>query len=441
LAIRFEQTNKVFSRFGGLPLLSRLIDASEISKKLASLVPTQGFLGVNTPVEKFLGLIYGFACGADCLDDLEVLSQDQGFVAATGPMISSHRYSEFLSEFNAQQLRELQTLLIRASLHMRKISHGLEEFTLALDSTKHQQFGFKQEGVNFSYTNERCLDSLHAYDTHGYPYWYVVRPGETNTANGAQEVLSAVFKELPNTCKKRLVLADSGYYSKEFFNACTLQKAHFIVAMRSNVYSPHLERSLNWYRCPKDMKFFDEREFEYAECVYHPTDCQRTLRIVFVRSLKHDHRKGLFSGEDYDYAAFATDMGMHEKSAIEILKSYRKRSNVENFIREMKNGVDTRRFQCRRLVANNALATAAAFSHLFLRFLAHVADKNLVHFAKRLRNKLIFLPCQVVRHGRNIMFRLMDTHYQEVIHWIKKYNIKLNAAFLQSESKPRFLTT
>jgi hypothetical protein len=441
MPIRFEQTNKAFSRFGGLPLLKRLIDASEISKKLSSLVPNEGFVGASTPVEKFLGLVYGFACDANCLDDLEVLSEDEGFLSVAGPMISSHRYSEFLAEFNCQQLRELQTLLIRTSLKMRKMSHGLSEFTLALDSTKHKQFGLKQEGVNFSYTNELCLDSLHAYDTHGYPYWYAVRPGETHTANGAQEVLSAVFKELPKSCKKRLVLADSGYYSKDFFNACALQNARFVVAMRSNIYGPLLGRALNWFRAPRGMKFFDGRDFEYAETVYHPVECDRTLRIVLVRSLRSDHTSGLFAEVDYDYAAFATDIGMHEKSAVDVLKAYRKRSNVENCIREMKNGIDTRRFQCRRLVANNALASAAAFANAFLRFLAHTQNKNLVHFAKRLRNKLIFLPCQVVRHGRNVVFRLMDKHHQEVTNWIKNYNINLNAVFTQSERKPCFLTS
>ena len=314
------------------------------------LVPIKGFVGASSPVEKFLGLIYGFACGANCLDDLEVLSEDEGFLAVAVPMISSHRYSEFLAEFNQQQLRELQTLLIRTSLNMRKMSQGLNEFTLALDSTKHQQYGFKQEGVNFSYTNERCLDSLHAYDTHGYPYWYSVRPGETHTSKGSLEVLSAIFKELPKSCKKRLVLADSGHYSKDFFDACALQNARFVVAMRSNIYGPLLDRPLNWFRAPRGMKFFDGRDFEYAETLYHRVDCDRTLRIVLVRSLRADHTSRLFAQADYDYAAFATNIGMHEKSAVVVLRAYRKRSNAENFIREMKNGIDTRRFQCRRLV-------------------------------------------------------------------------------------------
>ena len=100
MAIKFEETNKVFSRFGGLPLLGCLVNAAEISKKFTSLLPSKGFVGASTPVKKFLGLIYGFACCADCLDDLEVLSEVEGFLSVTGPMISSHRYSEFLADFD-----------------------------------------------------------------------------------------------------------------------------------------------------------------------------------------------------------------------------------------------------------------------------------------------------------------------------------------------------
>ena len=190
------------------------------------------------------------------------------------------------------------------------------------------------------------------------------------------------------------------------------------------------------------MKFFDGRDFEYAETLYHHVDCERTLRIVLIRSLRADHTSRLFAQADYDYAAFATDIGMHEKSAVDVLREYRKRSNAENIIREMRNGIDTRRFQCRRLVANNALASAAAFANAFLSFLAHIQNKNLVHFAKRprrrtVRNKLIFLPCQVVKHGRNVVFRLMEKYYQEVNIWLKNYNIKLDTVYSQSERKSR----
>lgn len=434
MLIKLERTNKVLTRFGGISLFNRAIRASEIEKAIAPHLPSKGFTGATRPVDKFLGLIYTFICGGDCLDDVEEFSRDVGFSAAVGKTISSQRYSEFLAKFDVRQLRELQDVLIKTSVAMREQISDFKEFHLCLDSTKHEQFGFHQEGVNWTYTDYKSLDSLHAHDDLGLPYWYSVRAGETHTADSAEEVLTAVLKELPTKCKKRYVLADSGFYSKDFFNTCK-GKAHFIVAMRSNVYAPLLDRGLNWHAAPKKLKFFDGREFEFAETVYHPVDCKLTLRVVLVRALKRDHNSGLFRNRDYDYAAFATDLGQHELKAIDVIKKYRKRSHEENFIREMKNGINTRRFQCRRLVANGALALAAAFAHAFIRFTAHIFDKNLVHFAKRLRNKLLFLPAQVVRHGREVVFRYSHLHYEEVNRWTQNY-IKLRSNIFGAKASP-----
>ena len=194
------------------------------------------------------------------------------------------------------------------------------------------------------------------------------------------------------------------------------------------MYGVILKRELNWKRA-SGMKFFDGRPFEYADTVYHPVGSEKTLRVVVVRALRDDHAEGLFPDKDYDYAAFATNMGMHEIDPIGVLKKYRLRANVENSVRELKNGVDLRRFQCRRLVSNNAFAIAGAFGHAILRALAALEKRDVIHFAKRLRNKLIYLPCQVVKHARETVFRFSQTHYEEVEHCLRKrLDIKLNRA-------------
>jgi hypothetical protein len=442
MIIRTAESKKVLSQWGGLSLAKRAIESLGLAKLIAPHLPRKGFEGATTPEQKFVGLIYGFLSGIDCLEDMDVRAQDAGFSAVTGGVCSSNRYSEFLSEFDAQQLRQLQDRLIETSFAMRKAVAGINEFTLVLDSTKHDQFGKKQEGVEWSYDGHRGFDSLHAYDTHGFPYWYALRSGATHTADGAEEVLSAVLRKLPTSCKKRLVLADSGYYAKDFFNACTQHGARFVVAMRANVYNALMaKRTLSWFRCnPEKMRFFDGRAFEYAETVYHPEDCGRTLRVVFVRALKEDHEGRLFQDHDYDYAAFATDMGMHECDALNVLQKYRKRSNAENFVREMKNGINTRRFQFQRLNSGAAFALAAAFSMSVMRLIAHVAGNKIIQFAKRIRDSLIRLPCEVVRHGREVTFRFMPNHFKEVLRWQRNY-INECAAALVPEKKPRSLTT
>jgi hypothetical protein len=439
MIIKSAATSKTLSRFGGLLLAQRVVESAKIKDFVAPHLPSEGFKSYcSTPKQKFLGLVYGFVAGADCLEDLDVFADDAGFAAAAGPVISSNRYSEFLSAFDARHLRGLQNVLIKTSLAMRSMTHGLGNFHLIIDSTKHEQYGLKQEGVEYSYTKYRCLDSLQAYDEHGYSYWHAVRPGATHTSVGATEVISAVLSQLP-VGTKRYVLADTGYYGTEFFNACILQNAKFIVATGANVYAPILSRPLNW-RTAHKMQFFDGRDFEYAETVHHHPGLRGALRMIIVRALREDHDRCLHAGNDYDYAAFVTNLGMHEMKATDVLRKYRKRSNAENFVRELKNGIDTRRFQCRRLVSNCAFGLAAAFAHTIIRFMAHVSDKTLVHFAKKLRNRLIHLPCMVAKHARQVTFRMSETHNREVQIWLKKFNdIKfVQADYLVPSSPPLF---
>ncbi|MCA3085946.1 MAG: hypothetical protein ING65_06465 [Rhodocyclaceae bacterium] len=84
-------------------------------------------------MQKFLGLVTGLIAGADCIEDLNAISQDAGFEAAARKTISSNRYSEFLAAFDPRKLHE-----INRSLEMRRLTHGLGNFHLIIDSTKHE---------------------------------------------------------------------------------------------------------------------------------------------------------------------------------------------------------------------------------------------------------------------------------------------------------------
>ena len=93
---------------------------------------------------------------------------------------------------------------------------------------------------------------------------------------------------------------------------------------------------------------------------------------------------------------------------------YRRRGHAENYILELKNGYDMHHYPCLKLNANRAYALIAAFSHNILRFMALRSAKKRVQFSKAIRNKFIHLPCQVVRHGRQVRFRYMEEHAKEV---------------------------
>ena len=101
-------------------------------------------------------------------------------------------------------------------------------------------------------------------------------------------------------------------------------------------------------------------------------------------------------------------MDRSEKSDDAIIEFYRARANTENFIREQKNGYDFHHFPCKKLSANKAFGLMGTIAYNLMRNLSFYLVEGGC-FAKKVRNKLIKLPCQVVRHARRLTVRLMPT--------------------------------
>jgi hypothetical protein len=88
----------------------------------------------------------------------------------------------------------------------------------------------------------------------------------------------------------------------------------------------------------------------------------------------------------------------------EVIEFYRGRANAENFIKEQKNGHDFHHFPFKKLSANQAYGLVGKIAYNMMRFLSFFIS-NQGCFSKRVRNKLIKLPCQVVRHARRLTVR------------------------------------
>ena len=121
-----------------------------------------------------------------------------------------------------------------------------------------------------------------------------------------------------------------------------------------------------------------------------------------------------------------TDIGEHEMSHEKLIRFYRQRGQTENYLKEMKYGFDPKHYPCQELVANKAYASICGFSANILRFLSlhHLTTREKKKKAKPRYSKLarfawIHLPCQVVRHARQVTLRFHNTIYREVDYWLK----------------------
>jgi len=419
LNIKLAESNKALSSMGGLHAVQKL---AEIAGLLAveEFLPTNKIRTKASSFEKFKAMVLGFSAGAECLDDMPRLGCDPGFVEMNGGHINAaNTYGDFLRAFDRVQLKRLNQELINLSLRLRAASHAKKtDFILNIDSTTHVQSGEKMEGLAYDYKAQWGLDSIEAYDQFGYPYWMDVRKGGTFTANGSSEIIHEVFSRISKKLR-RYLRADSGYCNADVFNSCRDKNVGFVIAMRENMYEPLIKRVKNWKKSKKEIYFRDGRECEVGHTVYYPTGGRETLRVVFIRALRpNEQTRALFDDVRYDYHAFVSNIGHHEIENEDLIHFYQDRGNVENFIREAKNGFDLKHFPCQKLLANKAYGLIGMYAFALTRYMGYLLDPAKPRFSKIVRFRMINLACQVVRHARGVILRFNHTHLKEVEHWL-----------------------
>jgi len=179
-----------------------------------------------------------------------------------------------------------------------------------------------------------------------------------------------------------------------------------------------------------------EREFEnirlksedVAEFDYKPTKCKKTYRIVVVRKnlSKEKGEEVLF--DDVRYFFYITNDRL--SPADKIVFEANDRCNQENLIEQLKNGVKAMRMPVDNLTSNHAYMVMASLAWTMKAWFAlllpeagrwgkkhRVQKQQVLHMAfKQFTNGFIRVPCQIIRSGRKIIFRLLAWNpWQEVL--------------------------
>jgi hypothetical protein len=157
-----------------------------------------------------------------------------------------------------------------------------------------------------------------------------------------------------------------------------------------------------------------------AEFTYRPTACGKSYRVVVLR--KHlqidDGQMRLF--EEYRYFFYITND--RQMSAHEVVFSANERCNQENLVAQLKGGVHALATPVDNLVSNWAYMVMAslawslkAWSALLVPVAPRHAAKHSAEKTKLLRMEFptfcaafIQMPCQIVRAGRQLIYRLLS---------------------------------
>lgn len=444
MKLRIEKTNKNLSFLGGAPMIEELLKSVNFNSRYNAVLPTLKYKGFQDSFYKFKAMVCSFISECDCLDDIDELNQDPAYLEMIDHKAYTPKtYGNFLRSFNEKNIYDMQNATIDLNLRLRsklepdfirqgKIGENL--MILDCDSTKNRQYAQKMEGVEINHEKNLSLDTQNIFDELGFQYHIDVRAGATHSSNGAGLAAANVIRQIKANKKygdkKFWMRADSGYYGHKFFNALLAVGCDFIVAVNKGgkSFPKILGQIHNWSTTDLEdsdrIKFYDGRECEIGSTNYRIKDCERRLRYVVMRAKKPSKGTLFEDHTEYDYFAFCTSLDELRLDDIELIRTYRKRGQAENYIKEMKYAFDLKHYPCLKLSANNAYAAIACVAYNLMRFIGLMEVDGYTNgkpkLSKKIRKQLLFIPCLVARTGRDRRIVTTKLYYERICAYVAK---------------------
>ena len=393
----------------GLLLIKEFISKLHFDKLIDSIFHTNDSSSHRTHKddENLLQVIYQIFSAYyedDCADEL---TNDPILTAilAKEALASQPTLSRFYNRMDNDTLRQFDTLMKA----MRKIVYTIKrpEFILLdLDSTLLSTYG-KQEGEGFNYHyQEHGYHPLVCYDgLTGDLLKILLRDGTAYSSNGVADFLRPLLEELSSMefASELSLRGDSGFATPELYELCEDDnyKVSYAIRLKMNSTLVALAKTEDelLFKMAKDNAV--DYAVVYGEFYYQAGTWNKPRRVVFKIEKP-------FNQITHMYTFIVTNMTTDIES---IIQFYCGRGNMENFIKESKNGFDFGAVSSHsKLVNTNRVQIHALAYNIFNWFkrLALCASMK-KQCADTIRLKLIKIAVKVVRSGRYIYFKLCSS--------------------------------
>ena len=404
-----------------------------------------------------LNIAYNFLLGGTCLEDLELRRNDEVYLDALGtrripdPTTAGDFCRRFQTDAHVLALME-SINTVRLKVWEQQPPEFFEVAVLNADGTIAPTFGQCKQGMDMSYKGDWSYHPLLiSLANTKEPLYLVNRPGNRPSAEQADVYLDKAIDLCRRAGFKRVAMRGD----TDFMQSWKLDgwdaagDVTFIFGVNAMPNLVELAGGLAksaWWRLarpprydvkteerarPQNVKERIVRERKYknlvleyedvAEFNYSPTCCKGEYRVVALRkkiSVEKGQEQLFVEHRYFFYITNERDLPVEE-----VVFQANDRCDQENLIEQLKNGVHAMRNPLDNLHSNWAYMVMAGLAWTLKAWVGLVAPAPrgpwharyqaqkqaiLKMEFKRFANSLIQLPCQIVKTGRRIVYRLLS---------------------------------
>ena len=458
--IRYEMADRTRAigcgGIGAIHLLARkvgLIDALDQDVQL---------LKVHLPYHEsdhVLNLAYNALCGGDCLQDLELLRNDEAYLDALGAsrIPDPTTAGDFCRRFeSAEAVLTLMESINRVRLGVWK-EQGEEFFQRAVidaDGTIAPTDSQCKQGIDISYDGQWGYHPLLvSLANTKEPLYILNRSGNRPSHEDAAQYLDRAIDLCRSAGFKSILLRGDTDFSQTAhldgwddqpdvaflfgidampnlqMQAELLDKSAWRKLSRPAVPEPkepasrrakprNVKQKIIEQRCFKDLRL---RAEHVAEIEYRPGKCKRSYRLIICRKSIDVQMGQEKLWDEYRYFFFITND--RTTPAGHLVLEANGRCDQENLIEQLKNGVHAMKLPVNDLPSNWAYMVMASLGWILKAWFALMLPKakgrgretrerqrrQIVRMEfKGFVSNLIRLPAQIVRGGRRLVYRLLS---------------------------------
>ena len=401
-----------------------------------------------------LNIAYNLLCGGSCLEDIELWRNDEVYLDALGAqrIPDPTTAGDFCRRFEEVDVEILMETIndIRVKVWQKQPKSFFDEAIIEADGVMASTTGECKGGMDISHKGEWGYQPLVvSLANTGEPLYLVNRSGNRPSHEGAAYRFDCCIELCRRGGFRRVLLrGDTDFSQTRELDRWHGDGVRFIFGIDAMPKLVEMAENLpkrRWKRLKRPVKYqvktrprerpskvkeeiVRRREFmnirltseDVGEFGYRPTACGRTYRVVVVRKNLSVERGEQALFDDIRYFFYITnDRAM---TVDEVVFSANDRCDQENLIKELKSGVRALGMPVDELVSNWAYMVMAslawtlkAWFALLLPVKGRWATRHAVEKQSVLRmqfrtfvNAFVRMPCQIVRTGRKIVYRLLS---------------------------------